>query len=169
MCGEIIGLIPGHPSRRGADLEEGKAETLPHSKICLCPSITAQRSREWFPSCTVEERKALSEGDHRRSPLSSLEELYSSQYLIEGKSILKHPSHLGHFLFELLPSSRCFRTLKTRTKRFKNSFYAKALTAKNAAGTLQFCEDRELCKLNAWRMQNVLCDVWSMMRVLSSF
>lgn len=67
-------LIPGHASRRGADLEEGEGETLPpHSKICLCPSITAQ-SRVWFPSCTVAERKALQRvvtEDHLSPPCKS--------------------------------------------------------------------------------------------------
>ncbi len=50
---------------------------------------------------------------------------------LERSKILKDPSHPGHSLFELLPSGRGYRVLKTRTNRLRNSFYAKAVSVLN--------------------------------------
>ncbi len=50
---------------------------------------------------------------------------------LESSKILKDPSHPGHSLFELLPSGRGYRVLKTRTNRLRNSFYAKAVSVLN--------------------------------------
>lgn len=44
-------------------------------------------------------------------------------------SILKDPSHPGNYLFELLPSGRQFRSIKSRTNRLKDSFYPRAMNA----------------------------------------
>ncbi len=44
--------------------------------------------------------------------------------------ILKDPFHPGH-LFELLPSGKCFRSIKSRTNRLKNSFYPSTIRELN--------------------------------------
>uniref|UniRef100_A0A671LVB9 RNA helicase n=1 Tax=Sinocyclocheilus anshuiensis TaxID=1608454 RepID=A0A671LVB9_9TELE len=69
-------------------------------------------------------------------PLPSMEELHSSRCLLKAQKILKDPSHPGHSLFELLPSGRRYRVLKTRTNRLRNSFYAKAISFLNTAKKL---------------------------------
>ncbi|KAF7648432.1 hypothetical protein LDENG_00156930 [Lucifuga dentata] len=91
----------------------------------------------WFSSCTAAERKELQRFVITAQsiigcPLPSLEDLYNSRCLRKAKIILRDTSHPGHSLFELLPSGRCYRTLRARTNRLKNSFYARAITALNA-------------------------------------
>ncbi|TWW71612.1 hypothetical protein D4764_16G0001090 [Takifugu flavidus] len=46
-------------------------------------------------------------------------------------SICKDSSHPTHRLFSLLPSGRCFRTLKTRTSRMRNSFFPRTVSLLN--------------------------------------
>ncbi len=48
--------------------------------------------------------------------LPSVEDLFSSRCLSRAAA-LKDPSHPGHHLFELLPSGRCFRSIKSQTNR----------------------------------------------------
>lgn len=60
--------------------------------------------------------------------LPTLEDLYSSHCLRRANNILRDSTHPGHSHLELLPSGRCFRSLKARTNRLKNCFYAKAIT-----------------------------------------
>lgn len=52
--------------------------------------------------------------------------------------IIKDLSQVRHFWFELLPSGRCFRAIKTQTKRFKNILYSKVMTALKTAGNSAF-------------------------------
>lgn len=94
----------------------------------------------WFSSCTAAQRKVLQRVITIAQKvigcsLPSMEELFSSCCLKKSKKILRDPSHLGHYLFELLPSGRRYRTLKCQTNRMRNSFYAKAITVLNTALT----------------------------------
>ena len=66
-------------------------------------------------------------------PLPSLDELHRSRCLKKANSILIDSSHPGHKLFELLPSGRRYRSIKTRTNRLKNSFYPTAIISLNGA------------------------------------
>ena len=105
---------------------------------CCIESILTYCMCVWFSSCTAANKKALQRVVTTAQkiiscPLPSLEELYNTRCLRKAQKIIKDPSHPGHSLFELLPSGRRFRTLKTRTNRLKNSFYAKAITSLNTA------------------------------------
>ncbi|KAK2182879.1 hypothetical protein NP493_331g02001 [Ridgeia piscesae] len=61
--------------------------------------------------------------------LSSLEILYQQRLLGRATLISQGSSHPAHDLFEPLPSSRRFRSIKTRTNRFNTSFYPLAVQA----------------------------------------
>uniref|UniRef100_A0A3P9IGT3 Reverse transcriptase domain-containing protein n=1 Tax=Oryzias latipes TaxID=8090 RepID=A0A3P9IGT3_ORYLA len=104
---------------------------------CSIESILTYCVCVWFSRCTVAQRKALQRVINTAQkitgcPLLPLEELHSSRCLKKAQDILKDTSHPGHSLFELLPSGRRFRSIKTRTDRFKKSFYPVAITTLNA-------------------------------------
>ncbi len=103
---------------------------------CSVESILTYCICVWFSSCTAAEKKALQRIITTAQkiigcPLPSMEELHSSRCLLKAQKILKDPSHPGHSLFELLPSGRRYRVLKTLTNRLRNSFYAKAISVLN--------------------------------------
>ncbi|KAK0144708.1 Afadin [Merluccius polli] len=64
-------------------------------------------------------------------PLPSLQDLYSTRCLRKARSILKDSSHPGHRVFQLLPSGRRFRMLKTQTNRIRDGFYNRAIALLN--------------------------------------
>ena len=69
---------------------------------CLCT---------WFASCTVANRKELQRVTKMAEKvigcsLLTLEDLHGSYCLRKANTILKDSFHLGHFLFEPLPSGR---------------------------------------------------------------
>ncbi len=85
---------------------------------CSVESILTYCICVWFSSCTAAERKALQRIITTAQkvigcPLPSMEELNSSCCLLKAQKILKDPSHPGQSLFELLPSGRRYRVLKT--------------------------------------------------------
>ncbi len=91
----------------------------------------------WYVSCTVAEKERLLRVVKAAqkiigSPLPSLMDIYTSRYLNRARVIIKDSSHPGSDLFELLPSGRRYRCIKTRTNRFKNSFFPKAITTLNS-------------------------------------
>ena len=88
----------------------------------------------WFGSVTVKEKLRLNRVVNTASKiigrsLPSLESLYQQRLLRRAGLISQNPSHPAHDLFEPLPSSRRFRSIKTRTSRFSNSFYPVAVQA----------------------------------------
>ena len=104
---------------------------------CTIESILTYCICVWFTSCTVEQKKALQRVINTAQrivgcPLASLEALHNARCAKKAQSIVKDTFHPGHSLFELLPSGRRYRTIKSRTNRLKNSFYPTAVTALNA-------------------------------------
>ena len=88
----------------------------------------------WFGSIAVKEKLRLNRVVNTASKiigrsLPSLESLYQQRLLRRAGLISQDPSHPAHDLFEPLPSSRRFRSIKTRTRRFSNSFYPVAVQA----------------------------------------
>lgn len=88
-------------------------------------------------------------------PSNYTKELYSSCCLKKNKKI-KDLSQGRHFPFELLPSGRCFRAIKTQTKRLKNILYSKVMTALKTAGTSAFFRGMH-CAVNPCRMWKCFC------------
>ncbi len=88
----------------------------------LCTSITV-----WFSSATKSNLRRLWRVVRTAeriigTTLPTLQELYSSRVSKRAGKITLDPSH-PHFLFELLPSSWCYRALSTRMTRHRNSFF----------------------------------------------
>ena len=86
----------------------------------------------WYGNLLQEERAKLERVVKSASriigtDLPSLESLYEQRLKKKTKKILKDQSHPANHLFDLLPSGKRFRSLKTRTERFKNSFYPKSI------------------------------------------
>ena len=103
---------------------------------CSIESILTYCFNVWFWSCTAAERTSLQRVVNTAQkiigcPLPPLADLYSSRCLRKAQSIVEDPFHPGHGNLELLPSGRRYRALSTRTSRFKNSFYPRAITALN--------------------------------------
>ncbi|TWW52962.1 hypothetical protein D4764_0155140 [Takifugu flavidus] len=67
------------------------------------------------------------------TPLPAIEDVQKKRCLHRARSILKDSSHPSHRLFSLLPSGRCFRTLRTRTSRLRNSFFSRAVSLLNSS------------------------------------
>ncbi|KAK0143197.1 hypothetical protein N1851_018690 [Merluccius polli] len=88
----------------------------------------------WYGSCTVADRERLQRVVKAAQkiigcPLHSLMDIYTSCCLSRAKTITKDSSHPG---FDLLPSGRRYRCIRTKTNRFKNSFFPKAITTLNS-------------------------------------
>lgn len=113
-----------------------KRELLTIFYRCSIESVLTYCIPVWFSSCTVAHRKALQRVINTAQkiighPLPSLKDLFSFRCLSRARSILKDHTHPGHRVFELLPSGKRFRVLKSRTNRLLNSFYNKAIAVIN--------------------------------------
>ena len=88
----------------------------------------------WFGSITQKETLRLNRVVKTASriigrDLPSLEILYQQRLLGRATLISQDTSHPAHDLFEPLPSSRRFRSIKTRTNRFSTNFFPLAVQA----------------------------------------
>ena len=105
---------------------------------CTIETVLSYGISLWFASCTAAERKALQRVIKTAQkvigcPLLSLEDVYNRHCLRRAHSILRDSSHPGHNLFELLPSGRRYRAIRSKTNRLKNSFYPRAVISLNNA------------------------------------
>lgn len=57
----------------------------------------------------------------------NLDTICASQLREKASSIIRNSTHPGHSLFELLPSSKWFRTIRSCTNRQRNSFFPRAV------------------------------------------
>ncbi len=89
----------------------------------------------WYGGCSGADKKSLQRVIKNAQniigcPLPLLLDIANTRYLSRAKNI-KDFSHPGHHLFSLLPSGRRYRSIKTRTARFSNSFYPRAIQSLN--------------------------------------
>uniref|UniRef100_A0A8D3DB29 Reverse transcriptase domain-containing protein n=1 Tax=Scophthalmus maximus TaxID=52904 RepID=A0A8D3DB29_SCOMX len=61
-------------------------------------------------------------------PLPSLKDIYTSRCLSRADRITRDSSEPGFYLFDLLPSGRRYRSIRTRPSRFRDSFFPNAIT-----------------------------------------
>ena len=99
----------------------------------LCFGITT-----WFGGATDEEKLQLERIVKHASrvigcELPSVASIYNTRLVRRARNITADPSHPAGHLFELLPSGRRFRALKTRTNRFRYSFFPEAALALNSS------------------------------------
>ena len=89
--------------------------------IVLIFSITV-----WFGSITQKETLRLNRVVKTDSRIIGRDlprlEILHQQRLLGRATLISHSSHPAHDLFEPLPSSRRFRSIKTKTNRFSTSF-----------------------------------------------
>nr|XP_049595883.1 uncharacterized protein LOC125980593 [Syngnathus scovelli] len=92
----------------------------------------------WFGSSTAADREKLQRVVKAAQriigrPLPSLTDIYTTRCLSRAKAISADSSHPGSALFDLLPSGRRYRQMKTRTNRLRNSFFPQAIAALNSS------------------------------------
>jgi hypothetical protein len=99
---------------------------------CVIESVLTFSITVWFNSLTVDDKRKLNKIISTASrvigePLPTLESIYRQRLKKRSYKIVEDPSHPAHELFELLPSGRRYRSIKTRTNRFKNSLFPSAI------------------------------------------
>ena len=65
------------------------------------------------------------------SDLPTVESIYLERIKSKCSKILQDNSHPANHLFELLPSGRRYRSIKSKTSRMRNSFFTKAINVLN--------------------------------------
>lgn len=93
----------------------GCSFNCPHSRCCM---VAALQHTELSP------------------PLPALEDVCTSRCLRKTLHIIRHSLHPAHHLSELLPSRKCYRSIRTCIRRFMNHFYTKANTKMNSKKTI---------------------------------
>ena len=89
----------------------------------------------WFGSASIHNKNML-EGIVKTaskitgSKLPSIDSIYTTRTHRKATTIISDSTHPANHLFESLPSGKRFRSIKTRTTRFSNSFYPKAVQTK---------------------------------------
>ncbi len=86
----------------------------------------------WYGNFSVADCKALQRVVKTAqritgTPLPAIEDVQRKRCPRRARSILKDSSHPNHSLFSLLPSGRCFRSLRTKTSRLRNRFFPTAV------------------------------------------
>ncbi|XP_078266330.1 uncharacterized protein LOC144599387 [Rhinoraja longicauda] len=102
---------------------------------CTVESILTGCITAWFSNLNAQERKRLQQVVNTAqsitgSDLPTIEGIYQSRCLKKAASIMRDPHHPGHTLISPLPSGR-YRSLKTVTSRFRNSFFPTAIRLLN--------------------------------------
>ncbi len=104
------------------------------SVLCTCINV-------WHGSCTAAERKALQRvvGAAQRtvgSRLPTITDLYTARCRGRALHIMKDSTHPAHGLFQLLPSGRRLRSIRSKTTRLRNSFFPEAVRLLNFSHAL---------------------------------
>ena len=99
---------------------------------CVIESVLTFSITVWFNSLTVDDKRKLNKIISTASrvigeQLPTLESIYRQRLKKRSYKIVEDPSHPAHGLFELLPSGRRYRSIKTRTNRFRNSLFPSAI------------------------------------------
>ncbi len=97
-----------------------------------CSSFTV-----WYSSATQRDKFRLQRVVRMAeriigTDLPSLQDLHSSRVKKRALRIVRDPLHPAFNLFRLLPSGRRYSLVKTRTNRFKNSFFPVAIKILNS-------------------------------------
>uniref|UniRef100_A0A669BIH3 Reverse transcriptase domain-containing protein n=1 Tax=Oreochromis niloticus TaxID=8128 RepID=A0A669BIH3_ORENI len=105
---------------------------------CTIESILTNCITVWYGNCSASDRKALQRVVKTAqriagAPLPAIKDIYRKQCLKRAGKIIKDPSHPSHGLFTLLPSGRRYRSLRTKTTRYQNSFFPTAVRLLNSA------------------------------------
>ena len=88
----------------------------------------------WYGSASQQQKARLdylvrTAGKIVGSDLPSLDSIYVERLTKRARKIAADSSHPGCHLFELMPSGRRYRSLRSRTCRYHNSFFPQAVNA----------------------------------------
>lgn len=102
----------------------------------IIESILTSSITVWYAGATIRDKQRLQRVVRSAEKviadrLPSLQDLYTSRTLGRAARISADPSHPGLSLFDLLPSGRRLRSIRTRTSRHKNSFFPSAVGLMN--------------------------------------
>ena len=100
-------------------------------------SILSSCIAVWGGTCTEYNRKALQRivntaGRIIGASLPSLKDIYITHLTRKATKIVSDASHPAHNLFDLLPSGKRYRSLRSRTTRLTNSFIHQAVRMLNS-------------------------------------
>ena len=89
----------------------------------------------WFGCASIHKKNMLEEivktaSKITGSKLPLIESIYTTRTLRKATTIISDSTHPANHLFESVPFGKRFRSIKTRTTRFSNSFYPKAVQTK---------------------------------------
>uniref|UniRef100_A0A3B3BNL8 Reverse transcriptase domain-containing protein n=1 Tax=Oryzias melastigma TaxID=30732 RepID=A0A3B3BNL8_ORYME len=95
---------------------------------CSVESILTYSLNVWYPGSTSLDRKAVQRVRNTAQriigcPLRPLATQSRSRCQKRTSTILKDPTHPAHHLFDLLPSGRRYRSIRSHTTRLTNSFF----------------------------------------------
>ena len=97
---------------------------LTFSIIVHYSSLTTQQ-RNSLTSVVLKAQKIIG------SELPALSSLYRTRLQRRAQRIIQDSTHPAHNLFELLPSGRRYRVIRSKIERMKNSFFCRAVLALN--------------------------------------
>ncbi len=91
----------------------------------------------WHGNCSAADRKTLQRTVNMAAkiigaPLPSILDIFLARCSSKTNSIMKDPTHPSHSLFQLLPSGRRYRSIRSRSARLLNSFFPQAVRALNS-------------------------------------
>ena len=95
----------------------------------------------WFGRASYEEKAQLETLVRCASKiigltLPTIESVYHTRCVHKSKKIVRDATHPANHLFELLKSGKRYRSVKSKTTRFRNSFYLEAIRYMNGEGGL---------------------------------
>ena len=114
---------------------ESKREMMFRLYLFVIESVLTFSITVWSGSASIHNKNML-EGIVKTpskitgSKLPSIESIYTTRTLCKATTIISDCTYPANHLFESLPSGKRFRSIKTRTTRFSNSFYPKAVQTK---------------------------------------
>ena len=92
----------------------------------------------WFGRASYEEKAQLETLVRCASKiigltLPSIESVYDTRCVHKSKKIVRDATHPANHLFELLKSGKRYRSVKSKTTMFRNSFYLEAIRYMNGS------------------------------------
>ncbi|TWW74474.1 hypothetical protein D4764_14G0004770 [Takifugu flavidus] len=108
---------------------------------CTIESILTSCVTVWYGNCSASDRKALQKVVKTAqriagASLPSIKDIYRRRCHRRAKKVSKDSCHPAHGLFTLMPSGRRYRSLQTKTSRFRNSFFPTAVSLLNSDPSL---------------------------------
>ena len=97
---------------------------LAFSIVCLFGSLDRKNQKK-LVRIEKQCRKIVGNNIH------SLSDLYEARFIQKALTIHKDPSHCLNNVMEILPSGRRFRSINSRTNRFRNTFFPTAIKLLN--------------------------------------